>query len=451
VKKDQVLAVVEHEELDLQVQQAMAAVAAAQAGYDQTVKLAETRIRSQFSQARAGVDAAEAALEQVRALAETRSETQIQQAKAALDALKANLEKIRSGAREEEREQVRATVAQAEANLANVQSNYERMKKLFNAGAVSRQTYEGTQTQLEVAKAQSRTAREQWNMVEEGARAEDIQAMEAQVKQAEAVFNLAKKQAEKLTWRKDIEMAEAQAAQSRAALKSVEMLVKAKSWEAEITAARTQLVQAEVARDLALKQLTNASIKSPIKGVLSSRHLDEGGMVNPAVSVFEIVDMDEVHADVDVLESDLSKIHIGDVAWVHVNALDSPVESRVTSISPTVDEVTRTAQVEITMNNTDRLLKPGMFAQVFIPTEIRSAAVLLPRSAVMEDEATDSRYVFVADSGKSRKTFVEYGLTEGNLVEIVKGLSIGDQVVIAGQQNLSDGDFIQIVKVVASL
>jgi membrane fusion protein (multidrug efflux system) len=92
-----------------------------------------------------------------------------------------------------------------------------------------------------------------------------------------------------------------------------------------------------------------------------------------------------------------------------------------------------------------------MFAQLFIPIDVRPAAVLLPRSAVIEDEATDSRYVFVADSGKSRKTLVEYGLTEGNLVEIVRGLSIGDQVVIAGQQNLDDGDFIQIVKVVGNL
>ena len=68
-------------------------MAAAQAGYDQAVQLAETRIMSQVAQARAGVEAADAALEQVRDLAETRIETQIQQAQAALDALKANLER----------------------------------------------------------------------------------------------------------------------------------------------------------------------------------------------------------------------------------------------------------------------------------------------------------------------------------------------------------------------
>jgi len=451
VRKNQILAVVEHEELELQVRQAEAAITAAQSGYDQAVQLSETRIRSQVAQARAGREAAEAALEQVRDLAETRTETQIQQAEAALDALKANLEKIRRGAREEEREQVRATVAQANANLSNAQSNYDRMKKLFDAGAISKQTYEGTQTQLQVAEAQSRTAQEQWNMVEEGARREDIQAMEAQVKQAEAVFKLAKKQVDKLTWQKDIAMAEAQAKQARAALESTEILVKAKSWEAEITVAQTQLIQATVAADLARKQLADASVEAPIQGIISRCDLDEGGMANPMAPIFELVDMDEVHADVDVLEADLGKIHLGDEAWVHVASLSKPVKSRVTSISPTVDEITRTVKVEVTVDNSDHLLKPGMFAQVFIPTDVRPTAVLLPRSAVIEDEATNSRYVFVADSGKSRKITVEYGLTEGSLVEIASGLEAGASVVVAGQQNLTDGDHIQIVRVIKNL
>ena len=284
-------------------------------------------------------------------------------------------------------------------------------------------------------------------MVEEGAREEDIQAMEAQVRQAEAAFKLAQKQIEKQTWQKDIAMAKAQAEQTRAALESAETLVHARSWEAEITAAETQLIQARVMRDLARKQLANAYIKAPIRGIVSLRHLDEGSMVNPAAPIFELVDMDAVHARVDVLESDLSKINLGDVAWIHVGALDEPVESLVTSISPTVDEVSRTAQVEITVDNPEHLLKPGMFAQVFIPTAVRSAAVLLPRSAVIEDEANSERYIFVVDSGKSRKTPVEYGLTEGNLVEITNGLDAGIPVVIAGQQNLNDGDFVQIVKV----
>jgi RND family efflux transporter MFP subunit len=174
-------------------------------------------------------------------------------------------------------------------------------------------------------------------------------------------------------------------------------------------------------------------------------------MVNPAAPVFEIVDMDTVHAYVDVIESDLGALHTGDAAWVRVNALNEPVEGRITTISPTVDEVSRTAKIEVTVKNAGHLLKPGMFAQVFIPTDVRSAAVVLPRSAVIEDESNDSKYVFIVNSGKSSKIPVEYGLTEGSMVEIASGLEPGAMVVLSGQQNLKDGDFVQIVNVIEKL
>jgi RND family efflux transporter MFP subunit len=174
-------------------------------------------------------------------------------------------------------------------------------------------------------------------------------------------------------------------------------------------------------------------------------------MANPAAPLFEIVDMDVVHANVEVMESDLRQINVGDAAWIEVKALDAPAQGRITRISPTLDEMSRTAQVEITVENPEHLLKPGMFAQVFIPTEVRSDTVLLPRSAVIEDETSAERYVFVVDSGRSRKKLVEYGLTEGSLVEIARGLDAGVPVVIAGQQNLSDGDFVQIIKVIEGM
>ena len=451
VKKGEVLAVIEHEELALQVQQVEAGVVAAQSAYGQATQLAKVRITTQVAQAQAGLTAAEAALHQVHALAETRMETQIEQAKAALDALKANLEKIRRGARKEEREQIRATVTQAEANLTNVRSNYNRMQKLFAEGAISKQTLEGIQTQLEVAQAQFKAAQQQQKMVEEGAREEDIQAMEAQVKQAEAGFKLAKAQAEKQTWQKDIEMAAAQVKQARAALESAEKLVQAKSWEAEITIAQTQLIQAKVMRDLARKRLADASVKAHIRGIVAVRHADEGSMANPAMPLFELVDMDVVHANVDVMESDLRQIHLKDVAWIHVSALDAPVQGQITSISPTLDEMSRTAQMEVTVENPKHLLKPGMFAQVFISTDVRSEAVLLPRSAVINDKEGGEQYIFVVDAGKSRRKPVQYGLSEGSLVEIVKGLAAGIPVVISGHQNLNDGDYVQIVKVIEEL
>jgi len=451
VQKDQILAVVEHEELTLQVEQAEAAVASAVAAHNQTVQLAKINIMSQVTQARAGLTAAEAALQQVHALAQTRTESQIEQAEAALTALQANLEKIRRGAREEERGQIRATVAQAEANFSNIQSNYERMQKLFEKHAISKQTLEGIQTQLNVAKEQLNAAQQQWKLVEKGAQKEDIEAMEAQVKQAEAGLKLARVQAEKQTWQKDIAMAEAQVEQARAALESAESLVKAKSWEAEIAATQTALTQAKVMRNLAKKHLADAFVKAPISGVISRRYLDKGNMAAPAAPLFELVDMDVVHADVSILEGDLAQVSVGDVAWVHLKALASPVQGRVTSISPTIDKMSRTAQVEISIENPKHLLKPGMFASVRIPTKVRPNAILLPRTAVVEGTTDGQKYIFVVKAGKVTKKPVVLGMMEGNIVEIIEGLQAGAKVVSTGQKNLHQGDFVQVVKVIGKL
>jgi len=451
VQKDQVLAVVEHEELTLQLEQAEAGVAAAQAAYNQAVQLAKIRVMSQVTQARAGLTAAEAARQQVHALAETRTEAQIEQAEAALTALQANLEKIRRGAREEERGQIRATVAQAEANFSNIQSNYERMQKLFEERAISKQTLEGIQTQLSVANAQLNAAQQQWKLVEKGAQKEDIEAMEAQVKQAEAGLKLARVQAEKQTWQKDIAMAEAQVEQARAGQESAEALVKAKSWEAEIAAAKAALTQAKVMRDLAQKHRADAFVKAPIGGVISHRYLDNGNMAAPAAPLFELVDMDMVHAEVSVLEADLAQISVGDVGWIHVKALTSHIQGRVTSISPTIDKMSRTAQMEISIKNPEHLLKPGMFARVLLPTEVRSNVIVLPRAAVVEDATSGRKYVFVVEAGKVVKKPVALGMMEGNIVEITDGLEPGAKVVSAGQKNLHQGDFVQIVKFIEKL
>ncbi|MBD3183799.1 efflux RND transporter periplasmic adaptor subunit [Candidatus Poribacteria bacterium] len=451
VKKDQVIAIIEYEELELQVQQAEAALAAAESGLQQTKKLAKTRIMSQLNQAKAGVEAAEAALYQVITLAETQTETQIQQAKAALDALKANQEKIQRGAREEEREQIKATVTQAKAALANARSNFGRMEELYKEKAVSKQTYEGVETQLKVAEAQYEAALQQLKMVENGAREEDINAMDAQIKQAEAVFALAKKQVEKQTWKKDITMAEAQVKQANAGLESAETLVEAKSWEAEIIASETQFTQARVMRDLAKKQLSDAYIKTPVGGIISVRHLDMGNMANPAAPLFEIVDMDVVHANVELTESDLDKVKEGNPAWVHIKSMKEPIQSKITSISPVVDKMSRTVEIEITIDNPQHLIKPGVFAKVFIPTDVRSTTVVLPRSVVVENESNGDKYVFVVESGKTQKVFVEYGLIQGSMVEITSGLKGGEQVVYSGQQNLNDGDMVYVVDVIKEL
>jgi RND family efflux transporter MFP subunit len=402
---------------------------------------------ARLADAQAGVAAAAAALEQVRDLAETRSMTQIEAAEASLNAIQANLVKIRAGARDEERKQIEATVEQALANLTNVQADHGRMKDLFESGAVSRQTFDAVRTQLTVVQAQHDVAKQQWALIEKGARDEDILAVEAQVQQAEANLRLARQQVERQTWKQDVAIAEARLRQSDAGLEAASASVEARSWEAEIVAAHAMLKQARASRDLAQDALSDAHVTAPIAGIVSVRHQDAGSMAEPMKPLFEIVVMDIVVAVTSVLEEDVSRIRLGDPAVVSGKGIVGASHGRVSAISPIIDPRTRTAKVEVELGNADHSRKPGMFVRVRLQTDVRADAILVPRDVIVEDESLRARSVFVVRERRARRVPVTTCLADGNRVQITDGLASGDAVVYAGQAQLSDGDTVRIVRV----
>lgn len=445
VNKGDTLAVVEHEELDLAVQQAEATLIAADVVYSQAQQLAEVRVHSQIAQTKAQLNAAEVGLQQVQELAEIRTVTQIDQAEAGLKSLIANLEKIRTGARDEDKRQAQAGLNQAKANLLNAENNFARMEQLFKNGAISKQSLENSQTQLDVVSAQHKIASEQLQLIQNGAREEDIQAMEAQVEQAKAGLKLAQVQASTKTWEKDIALAQSQVDTARAAFSSAQVLKEAKSWEAEIITAKTAKTQAEIALKLAKKRLRDATIEAPISGIISQRLLDLGGMAAPTAPLFEIVDTKTVKASVEVIEEHLSDIHLNQQTIINIDGFDTPIEGTIVYISPTLQPMRRTAQVEVDIDNDDGMLKPGMFAKVTIPVEVRTDTILIPRVSLIEDAETKTKNVFVVKAGVSHRLPVEIGLSRGGKVEIRNGLNEGDIVVIAGQHSLKVGESVTVV------
>lgn len=445
VKEGDTLAVIEHEELKLAVQQAEATLESAESAFSQTQQLAKVRVHSQVMQAKAQFNAAEVSLQQVKELAEIRTVTQIDQAEAGLKSLEANLEKIKTGARDEDRRQAEAGLTQAKASLVNAQNNYARMEKLFKNGAISQQSLENSQTQLDVVIAQHKIATEQLQLIDNGAREEDIQAMEAQVEQAKAALRLVQAQASTKTWEKDIALAQSQVDTAQAGLVSATALEKAKSWEAEITTAKTTRTQASIALKLAKKRLRDATIEAPIDGVVSQRFLDLGGMAVPTAPLFEIVDVDTVKATADVIEVHLSQVALNQQALINIDGINTPISGTITYISPTLQPMQRTAKVEIRIDNLEGMLKPGMFAKVTVPVEVRSDAILVPRVSLIEDVETETQNVFVVQQGVSERRPVEIGLSRGGQVEIRNGLNEGDSVVIAGQHSLKVGESVTVV------
>ncbi|HIO48509.1 TPA: efflux RND transporter periplasmic adaptor subunit [Candidatus Poribacteria bacterium] len=445
VTKGEVVAVIESEELKLRLLQAQAAYHAAEIKYTQAQKLAKIRISAQVAQARSQLSAAETELQQVLDLSQKQTLSKIEQAEAGLASLQANFEKIRGGTREEDKKRAQAAVDRAKADLTNIQSNYNRMRPLFDDGAISAQSFDNVQAQLGISKAQYDAVIEQKKLIDRGPQEEDIRAVGAQVKQAEAAVRLARLSNETKTWEKDISLMQSQVESARANLQSVEALENAKSWEAEIASAETLVIQAQASADLAKKMLSYATIIAPIAGIISKLNLDPGNIVTPAVSICEIVDMHSVKAVVYVIESDLPKVEVGREVSINVDSWDEPFSGRISEISPVLDISSRSAKVEIVLSNPDLRLKPGMFSKVTIPLQIRKGAIILSRSAIIRSVVSGEYSVFIIDSGISKQRQIGLGLSKGDIVEIRSGLSSGEQVVTAGQHSLRDGDKVKIV------
>jgi RND family efflux transporter MFP subunit len=447
ISKGSVMAKLEDKEFTLRVKQADVALGTARTGYNQAKALAEIRVKTQVAQAEAGLVGAEASLKQIQDVAETRVSSQLDQAQAGLDALKTNLKKIKDGARPEEKKQVEATVSQAKANMDNAQLDLGRMKKLYDDGAVSKQTLDGAETRTAVANAQYDAASQQLKLVEIGARAEDIQAMELQIKAAESGLEIAKSMADSKSWEQDIEMAKSRYDQAKAMLDSAKSLVSAKSWEAEIAGAEAGVKQAETALALAKEALSYATVTSPISGIVSKRNLDTGGMANPAMPLFTIVSMNIVKAIVEVPEANLSELPTNSNVSISVTGGAEPVNGQITLINPVIKPASRTATVEITIDNSSHKVKPGAFARVSIPLKIHNNAVLVGRSAILDDKESKelgSKYAFIVDKDKIIKRKVETGIAQGDTIEVVSGIQAGEKVVTAGQNLVKNGEIVKI-------
>ena len=173
------------------------------------------------------------------------------------------------------------------------------------------------------------------------------------------------------------------------------------------------------------------SLNSPIDGIVVERNATVGASVGTDANLFKIIDLSRVWIDADVFEKDLPRVRTGQEVKLKVTAFpESTFSGKVILINSVVDPETRTVKVRTEVANPDGRLKPDMFANVQIVTDLNRAAISIPQSAVLNDEG--KTIVFVADSNGYQKRQVQPGIQNNDRVEIVDGLVAGDKVVVKG-------------------
>jgi membrane fusion protein (multidrug efflux system) len=207
---------------------------------------------------------------------------------------------------------------------------------------------------------------------------------------------------------------------------------------------RFALDSAKAAYQLAALTLRESEIRAPIGGVVSARYIKVGNAIQPNSPAFKITQMDVLHAHIYVPERDIHKLAPKQSAAMVLDAWpDKSFKGTILRVNPVIDAATGTVKVTVAMAGGQRELKPGMFGRVEILYDRRDAATLVPKDAVLTEDAAQS--VFVVADGKARRQPIRVGYSDSYNYEVLEGLKSGDQVVTTGQANLKDEAKVHVV------
>lgn len=238
------------------------------------------------------------------------------------------------------------------------------------------------------------------------------------------------------------------------------------SAEADLELAEARLDQAESLVQERKDQLSKTVIRAPITGTVGQRNADIGMQASPGTQLFLIGDLSRLKVEIVLTENMLNRIQVGQTARILVEnekGTQTAINANLSRISPFLNEITRSTEAEIDVENVDGLLRPGMFVPVDIFFGESEQATLIPVSALYTDPTSGEEGVYVAtslgseiqpvsdSSGNSNErpramtepTQVEFKpvsvLAEGRMELGVSGLESGQWIVTVGQDLLSEG------------
>lgn len=200
--------------------------------------------------------------------------------------------------------------------------------------------------------------------------------------------------------------------------------------------------------------LKYAKIVAPFSGLITRRFVDPGAFIPAATSgstpqsaaMVTLTDFRRVRLQVAVPEVEAPLVAVDQPVKLTLEALPGRnFEGKVTRISYSLDQASKTMLAESELPNPKLELRPGMYATVKIGVERRDNALLVPVAALVTEKAGAS--VFVLNENHAKKTRVETGFDDGVSVEIVRGVAPGQRVILAGKQSLKDGQPVAISEV----
>jgi RND family efflux transporter MFP subunit len=213
----------------------------------------------------------------------------------------------------------------------------------------------------------------------------------------------------------------------------------------QLEGAQLAFQSAEAQYIIAKRQYNDTKIKTPISGIITSRPVEVGTMASVNMPVANVANISQMKVKLNLSESDAFKVKVGDTVTVTTEVYpDYRYKGKIKSISDKSDDL-HTYPTEIIISNDKNFpLKAGMFGRIIFNSRYSGRSIMIPRETLLS--GTREAKVFVVDNNVVSTRDLEIGVEVGTKIQVRKGLSEGETIVKAGQNNLKDGYKVTIVK-----
>ncbi|MBN1504572.1 MAG: efflux RND transporter periplasmic adaptor subunit [Candidatus Eisenbacteria bacterium] len=213
----------------------------------------------------------------------------------------------------------------------------------------------------------------------------------------------------------------------------------------DLDEARLRFEAARHAKARAEYELSKTAITAPFAGIVTERNVNIGETVTPGKAVATVADFDPLVAKFRVPETEIGPVKVGQPVTLEIPSRQNNTQhAQVSLVSPVIDEGTGTVKLTAYLKNPGYGIKPGTFVRARVVAATHDSALTIPKRALVSED--DSHYVFTVASDTTRKVAVTPGITDGQYLEILSGLSAGDRVITVGQGGLKPGDKVRVVK-----
>lgn len=218
--------------------------------------------------------------------------------------------------------------------------------------------------------------------------------------------------------------------------------------QSELDSAEATMKQTQANADAERTIIQKKTIRAPFSGQAGIRQVNLGQYLDAGKPIVWLQTVNPVYADFTLPQQDLARLSNGMPARLQIDAYpDRPFQGTLSAINPGLDQATRSVGLRATFDNSDQLLRPGMFARVEVLLPEQKKVLVIPSTSVLRAPSGDSVYVIepasTNDSPKGglkvRQQLVRLGADKGDFVSIESGLKPGERIVASGLFKLRTG------------